>query len=56
MVYHHLAKFGGHSYASSKDIMFLVCHVKTRPQGKTTQLKGQVTITIAVPQGNSPSY
>ena len=55
MVYHHLAKFGGHNYASSKD-MFLVCHVKTRPQDKTTQLKGQVTITIAVPQGNSPSY
>ena len=27
MIYHHLAKFGGHSYCSSKDIMFLVCHV-----------------------------
>ena len=27
MVYHHLAKFGGHSYASSKDIMSLVYHV-----------------------------
>ena len=26
MVYHHFAKFGGHSYCSSKD-MFLVCHV-----------------------------
>ena len=26
MVYHHLAKFGGHSYCRSKG-MFLVCHV-----------------------------
>ena len=25
MAYHHLAKFGGHCYTSSKD-MFLVCH------------------------------
>ena len=27
MVYHHLAKFGGHRYCSSTDIIFLVCHV-----------------------------
>ena len=27
MVYHHFIKFGGHRYCSSRDIMFLVCHV-----------------------------
>ena len=27
MVCHHLAKFGGHRYCSSRDITFLVCHV-----------------------------
>ena len=26
-MFNHLAKFGGHRYYSSKDIMFLVCHV-----------------------------
>ena len=24
---HDLAKFGGHKYFSSRDLMFLVCHV-----------------------------
>ena len=27
MVYHCLAKFGGHGHCSSRDIMCLVCHV-----------------------------
>ena len=27
MAYHHLAKFGGHRYTSSQDIMLLVCHM-----------------------------
>ena len=27
MVSNHLVKFGGHSYCSSRDIKFLVCHV-----------------------------
>ena len=27
MVYHHLAKFGGHRYCISRDIMFLICNV-----------------------------
>ena len=27
MIYHHYAKFGGHRYCSSRDIMILVCHV-----------------------------
>ena len=26
-VSHHLAKFGGHRYGNSKDIMIFVCHV-----------------------------
>ena len=26
MVCHHLAKFGGHSYSNSIDIIFLICH------------------------------
>ena len=44
MVYHHLGKFRGHSYASSKNIMFLVCHVIK----KTTKLKGQVSKSLKV--------
>ena len=27
MVYHHFAKFGGHRYCGTRNIMFLVCHV-----------------------------
>ena len=27
MVCHHLTKFGVHRYCSSRDVMFLVCHV-----------------------------
>ena len=27
MVYHHLAKFDSHRYCSSRDIIFLVCHM-----------------------------
>ena len=27
MAFHHLAKFGGHRYCNSRNIMFLVCHV-----------------------------
>ena len=27
MLYHNLAKFGGHRYCISRDIKFLVCHV-----------------------------
>ena len=27
MVCHHLAKFGGHRYCSSRNIKFLICHV-----------------------------
>ena len=27
MVCHHLTKFGGQRYCSSRDITFLVCHV-----------------------------
>ena len=26
MLCHHLAKFGGHRYRSSRNILFLVCH------------------------------
>ena len=26
MVYHHLAKFNGHRYCTSRDTMFLACH------------------------------
>ena len=27
VAYHHLAKFGDHRYYSSRNVMFLVCHV-----------------------------
>ena len=27
IAYHHLAKFGDHRYCSSRNVMFLVCHV-----------------------------
>ena len=32
MVYYHLAKFGGHMYCGSKDILLLVCHVSKQEQ------------------------
>ena len=39
MVFHHLAaKFGGDRYCSSKDIIFLVCHVMKQDH----RIKGSV--------------
>ena len=46
-VCHHLAKFGGHRYCSSRDVFSL-----SRDQARLHDyMKGQVTIKIGAPQG-----
>ena len=44
MVCHHLAKFGGHRYCSSRHIMLQANRV----------IKGQVTLAIGTPQYKPP--
>ena len=44
MVCHHLAKFGGHRYCSSRHIILQANHV----------IKGQVTLAIGTPQYKPP--
>ena len=60
MLYHHLARFDSHRCCSSRDIMFLVCHMikqdhitkesgdynDRRPSRQVTILPGLVAIGI----------
>ena len=52
MVCQHLSKFGGHRYCSSRDMMFLVCHVIKQDH----VIKGSGGYNNRAPQGKPPSH